>query len=109
MKTTLSLADFHDAFINAGRKEDFSWEGRAMLFDYLEEYEQSTAEELEIDVLALCCDYGELSTAEVIDDYSLDVEGVEPEDLEDHVGYYLCKNTAYIGVTEIGTHLFMRF
>jgi hypothetical protein len=91
------------------RKENFSWEGRAMLFDYLEEYEQSTGEELELDVISVCCDYREAETQEIIADYSLDVEGVEPEDLDETISDYLQENTSYIGFTVVGTHLFAAF
>jgi hypothetical protein len=36
------------------------------LFDYLEEYEDSTGEELELDVIAICCEFTEF---ENLDDF----------------------------------------
>jgi hypothetical protein len=71
MKQTINRTAFHDAFINMGRKEQFSYEARNALFDYLEEYEDSTGEEIELDVIGLCCDYTEAKVSEVLADYSL--------------------------------------
>jgi hypothetical protein len=34
------------------------------LFDYLEEYEESTGEDIEFDMVALCCDYTEYENLE---------------------------------------------
>lgn len=40
------------------------------MFDYLEEYEKDTGEEIELDVVALCCDFAEYSDlAELQVDY----------------------------------------
>lgn len=36
------------------------------LFDYLEEYEQSTGEEIEFDIVAICCDFTEYADIEEI-------------------------------------------
>ena len=59
MKTTVNQSDFHNAFINYNRKENFSYEGRVALFEYIEEFEDSTGEEMELDVIAICCEYTE--------------------------------------------------
>ena len=37
MKQSVNRSAFHDAFINMGRKEQFSYEARNALFDYLEQ------------------------------------------------------------------------
>ena len=62
MKTNVSLSDFRDAFQSHDRK-NFSYAGQEALFDYLEEYEESTGEEVELDIIALCCEYSEHETA----------------------------------------------
>ena len=59
MKTTVTIYDFIEAFRNADRRENFSREGLGLLFDYFEQYEQAIGEEMELDVIALCCDYVE--------------------------------------------------
>ena len=62
MKTNVSLNDFRDAFQSYDRK-NFSYAGQEALFDYLEEYEESIGEEVELDVIALCCECSEHETA----------------------------------------------
>lgn len=61
MYQNINCSQFHDAFDRMDRKENFSYEGLNALFDYLEEYEESTGERIELDVIALCCDYTEYS------------------------------------------------
>ena len=57
MKQTINFTDFVQAFHNHNRFDNFGYDGLTALFDYLEEYEQSTGEDLELDVIALCCDF----------------------------------------------------
>lgn len=58
MKQTVTKYDFIDAFKRV-RPDNFSYAGLEALFDYLEEYEYSTGEEMELDVIAICCDFTE--------------------------------------------------
>ena len=58
MKTTVSIYDFRREFEQC-RPNNFSYEGLAVLFDYLEQLEQDTGEEIELDVITLCCEYTE--------------------------------------------------
>lgn len=48
MKQTINLNDFRDAFYQMDRKENFSYEGLELLFNYFEEMEESTGEEKEL-------------------------------------------------------------
>ena len=59
MKRTINFYDFEGAFETDTYKDHFSYEGKKALFEYLEEYEESTGEEIELDVVALCCEYAE--------------------------------------------------
>ena len=59
MYQTISIYNFQDAFSQAGRKDQFSYDGKKVLFGYLEQYEDDTGQKLEIDVIALCCEYEE--------------------------------------------------
>jgi hypothetical protein len=78
MKQTINVSQFRDAFQNMNRKENFSYAGLGALFDYLEEYEDSTGEELELDVIALCCEYSEYESLEEFQNaYSSDYESIE--------------------------------
>lgn len=73
MKTTITFSAFVDAFHNMGRDIQFSYEAKRELFDYLEQYEQDCGEEIELDVIALCCDYAESDINTIIQDYGIDV------------------------------------
>ena len=53
------MYQFERAFKNMDRGDQFSYDGLKALYEYLEEYEESTGEEIDLDVIALCCDYTE--------------------------------------------------
>lgn len=63
MKTTVSLNDFRDAFRTYERIDSFSYDGLKALHEYLEEYKDGTGEEIELDVISLCCDFSEYNSA----------------------------------------------
>ena len=103
MKTTVSLYDFREAFRTMGRAEQFSYEGLEVLFDYLEQYEDDTGEELELDVVALCCEYCEDTVAEIAANYSIDLTDCEGEDEQTEVVCeYLENNGAFVGAVTGG-------
>lgn len=66
MKQTVTFSMFTDAFSRMGRKEHFSYNGLKALYDYLIDYEESTGQEIELDVIALCCEYTEYKDFEEI-------------------------------------------
>ena len=52
------------------RKNKFSYDALIALFEYLEDYEQDTGEEITFDMVAICCDYSEYKNIEeFINDY----------------------------------------
>lgn len=82
MKSILNFNEFHDSFTNCNRENNFSYNGRKALFDYLEEYEDSTGSEIEHDVIALCCEYCEYENIkEYINYYSSDIDLDELKEL----------------------------
>lgn len=94
MKTTVTRHDFHDAFRRMNRQDEFSYAGLNALFEYLEEYEESTGEELELDVLALCCDYTEYRSLEEVSEHYDDIETLE--DLRDRTSVIELENGGLI-------------
>lgn len=107
MKQTINFYDFKRAFVDMERKDNFSYEGLKLLFDYIEEYEESTGEEMELDVIALCCDFNEDDVETIINEYSIEVE--EDEDPEKAVENYLNENTTLVGKTSEGTFVYQLF
>ena len=63
MKTTINQTDFIDAFKKL-RPDNFSYEGLDALYNYIENLEQDTGEEFELDVIAFCCSYSEYKDLE---------------------------------------------
>jgi hypothetical protein len=98
MKTTVTFQDFKDAFAKMGRSTQFSTSALLIIFDDIEEYENSTGEDIELDVIAICCDIGEASTQEIARDYNID--GAEGETAADIVRDYLEHHSRILGEYE---------
>lgn len=82
MKATVTEKQFIDAFDFYGRSRNFSNEGRIALFEYLEDYEEFTGEEIELDVIGLCCDYKEFLDIEDLQRNHPKIEDMD--ELRDH-------------------------
>ena len=98
MKTTVNKYDFERAFVTAGRKDQFSYDGLKALFEYLEDLEDYIGEEIELDVVAICCDYSEYDSAlECAKDYPFDVdEDLDEDEQEEMALEYLRDRTPLI-------------
>ena len=92
MKTTINNSDFHDAFKSYNREDNFSWEGLDALFSYLESYEEDTGTEIELDVIAICCEYTKYENiAEFNSNYGKECETLE--DIEEFTTVIKIENT----------------
>lgn len=98
MKQTVNLSAFMDAFHTYKRYDQFGYKALQILFDYLDEYEDSTGEELELDVIALCCDYSVDTAQDIADQYGIDLTDCEDDNERfDAVLEYLQDNTSVCG------------
>jgi hypothetical protein len=110
MKTTVDFYDFREAFRNYGRADSYSREGLEMLFNYLEDLEQDMGQELELDVIALCCDYNEEHWEDIAANYSIDLDGREDEEEKiEAVREYLEANTSLVGEPLEGCFIYVAF
>jgi hypothetical protein len=98
MKQTVNFNSFVDAFNNAGRQGQFSYEALEAIFGYIEDYEQDSGEEIELDVIALCREWTESTISDLINDYDIDWADCEnDEEILDNVMTYLeCETTAIL-------------
>lgn len=97
MKLTISHASqFRDEFRQAGRQDQFSYEALNMLYEYFEDIDP----DMELDVVAICCDYSEDDWADIADNYGIEYEN--DTDGLDAVRKYLEENTALVGETSSG-------
>lgn len=83
---TIDFNSFQRAFINAGRESQFTHTGLQMLFNYIEELSNDTGQDIELDVIALCCQYSELSLDEVNEEFDLDLDhDDQPQEIKDRI------------------------
>ena len=71
----VSFNDFVEEFKKFGREDQFSYEGKKALFEYLNELAEALGEPIELDVIGLCCEFTEYDSIEDFnDDYQLDID-----------------------------------
>ena len=69
MKYTVNFDHFCDSFTGSYANK-FSYDAKRALFDYLEEYETFSGTEIELDPIALACEYTEYKNlAEIVKDH----------------------------------------
>tara|TARA_R110002074_G_scaffold91403_1_gene199961 strand:+ start:436 stop:732 length:297 start_codon:yes stop_codon:yes gene_type:complete len=81
MYDTVNFNQFNDWF-EKQRPDNFSYEGRKALFDYLEDLEDDMGEKMEFDPIAFCCEYSEYDNFKKVQEYYADLETLEK--LKDH-------------------------
>jgi hypothetical protein len=97
MKTTVNFSEFRDLFQQI-RPDNFSYDGLKHLFSWLEQYEEDTGEELELDVIAICCDFSEDYFQNIADQYGFDLSKYETdEEKQEAVADYLSDQGVYVG------------
>jgi hypothetical protein len=104
MYQEISQYDFTEAFRTMNREDNFTYAGLQALFEYLEELEESTGEKMELDVIAICCDFSEYPTAlEAAEQYGFQSGPDDDEDeREESAKDYLADNTSVIDVGTTG-------
>ena len=75
----MSESEFINEFDQYNRSDNFSYEGRSVLYNYLNEIEFDP-ENYSLDIIAICCEFTEYENiTEYIKDYSTDID---PENYE---------------------------
>jgi hypothetical protein len=110
MKTTIDFSDFREAFRRYDRESSYTRQGLELLFYYFEELESDLGEEIELDVIAICCDYDENHWEDIAANYSIDLTDCEDEDDKiEAVRDYLTDRTTLVGEPLPGTFLYVSF
>jgi hypothetical protein len=102
IKTTVYFTEFCYYFRKI-RPDNFSYQGLRVLFDYLEEIDNSCGEESELDVIGLCCDFAESDWQTIAADYdsSIELDKNQSEDEQKvQVLDFLADQGALIGETD---------
>ena len=77
MIRTINEYDFIKEFHKMGRGNNFSTSGLIALYEYLEMLGDDLGQEIELDVIALCCEYAEYDNLEEFQaDYSEDYQTI---------------------------------
>lgn len=58
----VNFSQFCDSFSDT-YKNSFSYEGKRALYDYLEQLSDDTGDDIELDTVALCCEFSEHESA----------------------------------------------
>ena len=94
MKQSVNFTDFTKAFHDHGRGTQFTYEGLKALFEFFEVLEDDSGEEMELDVIALCCDYTEYESLEALQYEWIDIKDME--DLNDNTIVIMIDDTRFI-------------
>ena len=105
MKQRVNKYEFEEAFRDAGRfggdNDNFSYEALHLLFEHFEEYEDGAGEEMELDPIAICCDFAEMTKEDLVSSFDLELNALNSEDEDDEeILEYLQENTSFVGKTE---------
>jgi hypothetical protein len=83
MKETVTLERFCESFTSIP-SNNFSSEGMKALFSHLNDFEEQSGDEIELDPIALCCEYTEYDSAyDAMEQYQPEDMPVEGEDGDD--------------------------
>lgn len=98
MKQSITFSQFVEAFHAHGRYDSFGYAGLRVIFDFLEDYEDQTGEEIELDVIAICCDYTIDTWQSIADAYGIELDPTDSEeDQEQQVIDFLEVETIVLG------------
>ena len=111
MKQTLTKDTFR-FLMNQIRPDNFSYEGQGILFDYLEECDP----EMELDVIAICCDFSEGDFQEVAneldddaDELAEECKGMDEDETAQLIAEKLADKTTVLGVTSSNSIIYQNF
>lgn len=112
MKQTIGFHQFREAFRTMGRLENFKGDGIEVLFDFLEEVEQDTGNEIELDVIGLCCEYCQMSLQDFVESYNVEIDYSDALSEEDYhcltldaVADYVSLNSCLVGFCNDGSEV----
>ena len=116
MKQTINQTQFINAFQTWDTyKDNFSYHGLELLYEYFEDYYADTSIEMELDVVGICCDFSEMNIAELLQTYNpLTISDDEFNELSEVeqvtlIADYLSAETSFIGYTDKKTFVFAQW
>ena len=77
--------EFTLAFDQVNRAENFTWLARRELFRWYEDLEENTGESIELDPIAICCDWSEYTAGELMEEFGYLIDDESPVVVEHRV------------------------
>jgi hypothetical protein len=105
IQTIDNESQFRDAFHHANRANQFSYAALGMVFDYLND----CGSDVELDVVAICCEFAEDTPESIAESFDIDIEGLTEGKAKQAVMDYLCDNTSVVGETGAGNFVYIQF
>jgi hypothetical protein len=105
MKKTINQSQFIDEFHMVGRGKQFSFDALELLYDFLEEYNP----DMELDVVAICCEFEESTIEEIAENYSIPIAGLTSRGKKEAIFEFLDNHTIVVGETDKGTIVYQQF
>ena len=110
MKQSVNFYQFANAFTNSDRAEQFSRDALSAIFDWIENFEDETGEETELDIIAICCDWSEELPEQIAENYGIDISGYATwEEKAQAVMDYLQENTGAAISLDSGKIVYIQF
>lgn len=105
MIQTIDFSKFCDAFEKFNYNDQFSYKAKKALFEYFEQEEEDGQEQIELDIVAICCEYKEEHWSTIAENYESFADFLANNHLKDDyqkedVVNFLTENTAYVGEGE---------
>jgi hypothetical protein len=105
-QTIDNASQFRDQFHRCGRGDQFSYEALGLIFDYLND----CGSDVELDVVAICCEFAENDPVEIAKDYSLYMDdSMDEDEIKAMVLEFLENNTSVVDETNTGNFVFVQF
>jgi hypothetical protein len=108
---TVHKTQFIDAFKSWDTyANNFSYEGLELLYNYFDDMDAQ--EPIGLDVVAICCEFCEMSLDEVLSNYDVTDETLNTDnetELLELATDYLEENTFLVGLTSDNTFVFQQF
>jgi hypothetical protein len=74
----ISFYDFQREFIEYGREKQYSYEGLRELYEYYVELSEDIGNPIEMDVIAICCDWAEYEAKDLFAEFAPYQDMVSP-------------------------------
>lgn len=106
---TFGKNQFIDAFQQSSRKGQFSYAALEAIFDHLEDYSEQTGQNVDFDLIGICCEWAELNWADIAEDYKINLSDCETdEERIEEVEYFMSERTTILPLGD-GDFVYIQF